>query len=73
MKKEMLEYLEGYWTNGRDHEILVQFIDDFFSQYQPERLSEKIYYRNEDGTYPPLESMIECDSLNSTNKERSRE
>lgn len=30
---------------------------------QPERLSEKTYYRNEDGTYPPLEPVIGSDSL----------
>lgn len=59
MKKEMLEYLEGYWTNGRDHDVIIEFINDFFSQYQPERLSEK--------------TREGCDSLNSTNKERSRE
>ncbi len=35
---------------------------------QPERLSEKTYYRNEDGTYPPLEPVIGCDSPNSENK-----
>jgi hypothetical protein len=40
---------------------------------QPERLNEKTYYRNKDGTYPHLEAVIRCDSLNSTNKERSRE
>ena len=33
--------------------------------YQPERLSEKTYYRNEDGTYPHLEPVIGCDSLTS--------
>lgn len=32
-----------------------------------ERLSERTYHRNEDGTYPPLEPMIGCDSLNTTN------
>jgi len=32
---------------------------------QPERLSEKTYYRNEDGTYPHLEPVIGSDSLTS--------
>ena len=36
--------------------------------YQPERLSEKTYYRNEDGTYPHLEPVIGCDSPNSDYK-----
>jgi hypothetical protein len=33
-----------------------------------ERLSEKTYFRNEDGTYPSSEPVIGCDSLNTTNK-----
>lgn len=32
-----------------------------------ERLSERAYYRNEDGTYPSLETLIGCDSLSTTN------
>jgi hypothetical protein len=36
-----------------------------FKQDQPERLSEKTYYRNDDGTYPHLEACIGSDSLNS--------
>jgi hypothetical protein len=38
-----------------------------FKLYQPERLSEKTYYRNDDGTYPHLESVIGSDSLNTAN------
>jgi len=32
---------------------------------QPERLSEKTYYRNSDGSYPHLEPCIGSDSLTS--------
>ncbi len=35
---------------------------------QPERLNEKTYFRNKDGTYPPLEPVTGCDSPNSENK-----
>ena len=45
-----------------------QFIEEFLNDFQPERLSEKTYYRNEDGIYPNLESVIGCDSPNSENK-----
>ena len=37
MKEKMLEYLENYWTSGRDNNIVIEFINDFFNQYQPER------------------------------------
>ena len=37
MKEKMLEYLNNYWTSGRDNEIIKDFIIDFFDQYQPER------------------------------------
>lgn len=40
-------------------------IDCVLKQYQPERLSEKTYYRSEDGIYEPLEPVIGSDSLNS--------
>ena len=42
MKEEMLKYLEeNYWTSGRDDDLIHEFINDFFDQYQPERTSEK--------------------------------
>jgi hypothetical protein len=53
---------------GRDiaiGRILTKIIKE---EYQPERLSEKTYYRNEDGTYPHLEPVIGSDSLNQANK-----
>ena len=43
----------------------VNFIRKISMDNQPERLSEKTYYRNEDGTYPHLESCVGSDSLNS--------
>jgi hypothetical protein len=47
MKKEMLNYLDqadkdGFplWMEPR-RQWIEEFIEDFFDQYQPERLSEK--------------------------------
>lgn len=71
MKKEMLEYLKSKDKDGFDlwshpqKDWIKDFLECFFDQYQPERLSEKTYYRNKDGTYPHLEPCIGSDSLNS--------
>jgi hypothetical protein len=62
------------WFEGDDKEIissLTRIINCYPNvkfNNQPERLSEKTYYRNEDGTYPLLEPVIGCDSPNSENK-----
>jgi hypothetical protein len=48
-----------------DPHSVEKSIRKWFKTYQPERLSEKTYYRNEDGTYPLLEPVIGSDSLTS--------
>jgi hypothetical protein len=50
-------------------EIEIKEVLDPFCR---ERLSEKTYYRNNDGTYPELESCIGSDSLNSVETQRGR-
>ncbi len=38
MKEEILKFLEiNYWTSGRDNDLISNFIEEFFNQYQPER------------------------------------
>ena len=72
MKEELIDYVMGKadqcYSDDFPIDNIETWIREFFDQYQPERLSEKTYYRNEDGTYPPLEPVIGCDSPNSEYK-----
>ncbi len=56
----------GSFCNGK----IDPFICDECRNDQADRLNpEDIYYRNEDGTYPPLKACINiCDSQNIANK-----
>lgn len=72
MKEELIKYVmaEADKCYADDFPIIhiEYWIREFFDSYQPERLNEKTYYGNEDGKYPPLEPVIGCDSLTTTNK-----
>lgn len=49
MKEKMLFYLENnHWANARDFDLIKSFVEDFFNQCQPERLSEKTLYKNDE-------------------------
>lgn len=37
MKEKMLKALQDHWTNGRDDDLIKEFIIKFFDSYQPER------------------------------------
>jgi hypothetical protein len=41
LQEKMLYYLDiNYWANGRDVDIIKEFIKDFFLQYQPKSKEE---------------------------------
>ena len=67
-----IEHRIGDWDFSKLSDKCPNCKQDSLCAYQPERLSEKTYYRNEDGTYPPLKSVIGCDSLNSLVTMRGR-
>lgn len=57
LRLEMIKFLkEEYWPDSFEYGLILEYINDFFFAFQPERLSEKIFEE--------LESLEESDSLN---------
>jgi hypothetical protein len=70
MKEKMLDFLfNNHWCSGRDHDIIESFIDDFFDQYQPERLNPEASKLVLHPIPDEVRKMFgRCDSPNSENK-----
>jgi hypothetical protein len=61
MKKEMLKFLNGQFPiYFEEREIIRDFIETFFKNYQPERLSPEDHVADA--------SKMVCDSPNTANK-----
>ena len=50
MKEKMIKFLENYWACGRDHDVIYDFIKDFFDENINERidhngLNNKLIYK----------------------------
>lgn len=61
MKEEMLKFLNGQLPLYVDERQLIrEFIETFFDNYQPERLNPEDHIVGND--------RVMCDSLNSVNK-----
>lgn len=42
LRREMIKFLkEAFWPDCQEYGLILEFINDFFVTYQPERLSEE--------------------------------